>query len=90
MAMSIIVDPTFPLNMVRGDPTVDQQRIAAAKNPDDGNIRIHSPTYSSDQIDILANQSTFEFEYSITIRVSFLRLFILHLHPLHNLDKKIL
>ena len=66
-----INDPTFFLNMVRVDPTVDQQLIAAAKNPEDGNIRIHSQTYSSYQMNILANQSTFE--YIIPIRVSSLK-----------------
>ena len=39
-----IYDPTFYLNMVRVDPTVDAQLIKSAQNPDDGNIRIHSQT----------------------------------------------
>ena len=66
-----INDPTFFLNMVRVDPTVDQQLIASAKNPEDGNIRIHSQTYSSYQMSIPINQSTFE--YVIPIRVSSLK-----------------
>ena len=57
--------------MVRVDPTVDQQLIAAAKNPEGGNIIIHSQTYSSYQMNILATQSTFE--YIIPIRVSSLK-----------------
>ena len=68
MSMNV---PTFPLNMVRVDPTVEQQLIAAAKNPEYSNIRIHSQTYSSYQMSILANQSTFE--YIIPVKVSSLK-----------------
>ena len=42
--------------MVRVDPTVDAQLIKAAQNPDDGNIRIHSQTYSMYQMSLLAEQ----------------------------------
>jgi hypothetical protein len=57
--------------MVRVDPTVDQQLIKSAQSPEDGNIRIHSQTYSSFQMTILANQTTFE--YVIPIKVSSLK-----------------
>ena len=66
-----IYDPTFFLNMVRVDPTVDAQLIKTARNPDDGNIRIHSRTYSTYQMSLLAGQSTFEF--IIPIKVSSLK-----------------
>ena len=66
-----IGDPTFFMNMVRVDPTVDQQLIKSAQSPEDGNIRIHSQTYSSFQMTINANQSTFE--YVIPIKVSSLK-----------------
>ena len=42
-----------------------------AQSAEDGNIRIHSQTYSSFQMTILANQSTFE--YIIPINVSSLK-----------------
>ena len=57
--------------MVRVDPTVDAQLIKSAQNPDDGNIRIHSQTYSMYQMSLLAGQSTFE--YVIPIKVSSLK-----------------
>ena len=57
--------------MVRVDPTVDAQLIKAAQNPDDGNIRIHSQTYSMYQMSLLAGQSTFE--YIIPVKVSSLK-----------------
>jgi len=66
-----IYDPTFFLNMVRVDPTVDAQLIKAAQNPDDGNIRIHSQTYSMYQMSLLAGQSAFEF--IIPVKVSSLK-----------------
>ena len=66
-----IVDPTFFMNMVRVDPTVDQQLIKSAQSPEDGNIRIHSQTYSTFQMTILANNATFE--YVIPIKVSSLK-----------------
>ena len=66
-----IYDPTFSLNMVRVDPTVDAQLIKAAQNPDYGNIRIHSQTCSMYQMSLLAGQSTFE--YIIPVKVSSLK-----------------
>ena len=56
------------MNMVRVDPTVDAQLIKSAQSPEDGNIRIHFQTYSSFQMTILKDQSTFE--YAIPIKVS--------------------
>ena len=66
-----LVDPTFFIYMVTVDPTVDQQLIKSAQRPEDGNIRIHSQTYSSFHMTILANQATFE--YVIPIKVSTLK-----------------
>ena len=66
-----LYDPTFFLNMVRVDPTVDQQLLEAARSPEDGNIRIHSQTYSSYQMSMLANNATFEF--IVPIKVSSLK-----------------
>ena len=57
--------------MVRVDPTVDAQLIKSAQSPEDGNIRIHSQTYQTFQMSILANQATFE--YVIPIKVSSLK-----------------
>ena len=34
------------MNMIRVHPTVDAHLIKNAQNPDDGNIWIHSQTYS--------------------------------------------
>ena len=59
------------MNIVRVDPTVDAQLIKSAQSAEDGNIRIHSQTYSSFQMTILANQATFE--YIIPIKVSSLK-----------------
>ena len=67
----IISDPTFFMNMVRVDPIVDAQLIKSAQSPEDGNIRIHSQTYQTFQMSILANQATFE--YVIPIKVSSLK-----------------
>ena len=74
-----IYDPTFYMNMVRVDPTVDAQLIKSAQNPDDGNIRIHSQTYSMYQMSILAGQSTFE--YIIPVKVSSLKAIYFTLAP---------
>ena len=63
--------PTFYLNMVRVDPTVDAHLIKSAQNPDDGNVRIHSQTYSMYQMSLLAGHSTFK--YVIPIKVSSLK-----------------
>ena len=57
--------------MVRVDPTVDQQLIKSAQSPEDGNIRIHSQTYSTFQMTILKDNATFE--YVIPIKVSSLK-----------------
>ena len=57
--------------MARVDHTVDAQLIKSAQSPEDGNIRIHSQTYSTFQMTILANQATFE--YFIPIKVSSLK-----------------
>ena len=59
-----INDPTFFLNMVRVDPAVDQQLLEAARSPEDGNIRIHSQTYSSYQMSMAAGNATFEYYLS--------------------------
>ena len=66
-----ISDPTFFMNMVRVDPTVDAQLIKSAQSPEDGNIRIHSQTYQTFQMSILANQAAFA--YVIPIKVSSLK-----------------
>ena len=66
-----INDPTFFLNMVRVDPTVDQQLLEAARSTEDGNIRIHSQTYSSYQMSMAAGNATFE--YIIPVKVSSLK-----------------
>ena len=66
-----IYDPTFYLNMVRVDLTVDAQLIKSAQNPHDGNIKIHSQTYSIYQMSLLAGQSTFE--HVMPIKVSSLK-----------------
>ena len=57
----IISDPTFFMNMVRVDPTVDAQLIKSAQSPEDENIRMHSQTYQTFQMSILANQANFEY-----------------------------
>ena len=56
-------DPTFFMNIVRVDPTVDAQLIKSAQSPEDGNIKIHSQTYQTFQMSILANQATFEYVF---------------------------
>ena len=53
------------------DRTVDAKLIESAQSPEDGNIRIHSQTYQTFQMSILANQATFE--YVIPIKVSSLK-----------------
>ena len=85
-----ISDPTFFMNMVRVDPTVDAQLIKSAQSPEDGNIRIHSQTYSSYQMTIAAGQSTFE--YVIPIKVSSLKAIYFTFSPtqysgIENFDK---
>ena len=55
-----IVDPTFYMNMVRVDPTIDKQLIASAQS-EDGAIPIHSQSYSNFQIAIPAGQASWEY-----------------------------
>ena len=65
-----IKDPTYFLNMIRVDPTVDQQLISSATGPD-GMIRVHSQTWSTFSQSIAAGVSNFD--YLIPIRVSSLK-----------------
>jgi hypothetical protein len=65
-----IGDPTFYLNMVRVDPTVDAQLLSAATGAD-GNIRVHSQSYSCFQNAIPGGSTAWE--YIVPIRVSSLK-----------------
>ena len=65
-----IVDPTFYMNMVRVDPTIDKQLLASAQS-EDGAIRIHSQSYSNFQIAIPQGQASWE--YIIPIKSSSLK-----------------
>jgi hypothetical protein len=65
-----IVDPTFFMNMVRVDPTIDKQLIASAQS-EDGAIRIHSQSSSNFQIAILAGHASWE--YIVPIKASSLK-----------------
>lgn len=66
-----VSDPTFYMNMVRVDPTVDAQLIESAKSEEDGNIRIHAQTYSSYQMTIPVG--SYSYEYVLPIKVSSLK-----------------
>ena len=65
-----IVDPTFYMNMVRVDPTIDKQLIASAQSEDRA-IRIHSQSHSNFQIAVPAGQASWE--YVIPIKASSLK-----------------
>lgn len=65
-----IKDPTYFMNMIRVDPTVDQQLISSAAGSD-GSIRIHSQTWSTFSQSITADSTSFD--YLIPIRVSSLK-----------------
>ena len=78
--------------MVRGDPTVDQQLLEAARSTEDGNIRIHSQTYSSYQMSMAAGNATFE--YIIPVKVSSLKAIYFTFAPssygsIENFDRSI-
>ena len=81
-----INDPTFFLNMVRVDPTVDQQLLEAARSTEDGNIRIHSQTYSSYQMSMAAGNATFE--YIIPVKVSSLKAIYFTFAPESQLNSR--
>ena len=61
-------DPPFYIYMVRVHHTVDAQHIKRIQNSDNGNMRIHSQTYSMYQMSILAGQTSFE--HVIPIKVN--------------------
>ena len=65
--------------MVRANPTADAQLIKYAQSPEDGNIKIHSQTYSSFQMTFLKYQATFE--YVIPIKKSSLTVIYFTLSP---------
>jgi hypothetical protein len=65
-----VKDPTYFLNMIRVDPTVDQQLINSALGPD-GMIRIHSQSWTTLSQSVPVNSGTFD--YLIPIRVSSLK-----------------
>ena len=67
----VISNPTFFMNMIRVNPTVNSQLIKSAQSPEDGNIRIHFQTYQTFQMSILVDQATFE--CVIPIKVSSLK-----------------
>ena len=64
------MDPTFFMNMVRVDPTIDKQLLASAQS-EDGAIRIHSQSYSNFQIGIPSGSASWE--YIIPIKASSLK-----------------
>mgnify|MGYP003340579127 CR=1 FL=1 len=80
-----ISDPTFFMNMVRVDPTVDAQLISAATGGD-GNIRIHSQTYNTFQYAMTPQQSTWE--QIIPIKVSSLKAIFFTFAPQTNLGNE--
>ena len=80
-----ISDPTFFMNMVRVDPTVDAQLISAATGGD-GNIRIHSQTYNTFQYAMTPQQSTWE--QIIPIKVSSLKAVFFTFAPTMNTGKE--
>ena len=81
VASVTISDPTFFMNMVRVDPTVDAQLISAATGGD-GNIRIHSQTYNTFQYAMTPQQSTWE--QIIPIKVSSLKAVLFTFAPQSN------
>jgi len=67
---AVIVDPTFFMNMVWVDPTIDKQLLASAQS-EDGAIRIHSQSYRNFQIAIPSGSASWE--YIIPIKASSLK-----------------